>query len=149
MLNSSSLHRIAYIRLYTGLVPSRSLETRDHVLISSAFSDAPNLVRTPLLCRTIASAIFALSQLVKLGVSYVAKTKSPEWGVQYSCKSISFLVPSSLVPNVESLLPISPQLTRHSVQSRVCRPALQVAVDSGRHHTSGAAPDGGREAAAA
>lgn len=139
-LNSSSLLRIAYIRLYTGLVPSRSLETRDHVLISAAFSDAPLLVRTPLLCRTIASAIFALSQLVKIGVSYVAKTKSPEWGVQHSCKS-----PTSLNFTATH----RPKLTMHSVQSGVCCPAFQVAADSGCHRAGGATAIGRRKAPAA
>ena len=94
-LNSSALLRLAYIRLYTELKPSRSLDSRDHVLIASAFSDADLLVRTPRLFRPVAGAIFALSHLVKLGVSYVAKTKSPEWGVQHSCKSLSSSYPPS------------------------------------------------------
>ncbi|KAJ4293966.1 hypothetical protein N0V88_005480 [Collariella sp. IMI 366227] len=46
--NSTALLRLAYIRLHTDLSPSRSLETRDHVMIAQAFSDAPLLVRSPL-----------------------------------------------------------------------------------------------------
>ncbi|KAK5661923.1 hypothetical protein OQA88_10033 [Cercophora sp. LCS_1] len=82
--NSTALLRLAYIRLYTDLSPSRSLETRDHVLIANAFSDAPLLVRSQRLCRAVLHAIHALSMLVKAGVNYVARTKSLEWSMQHS-----------------------------------------------------------------
>ncbi|KAK3316432.1 hypothetical protein B0H66DRAFT_576328 [Apodospora peruviana] len=82
--NSTALHRLAYIRLHTDLSHSRSLETRDHVLVASAFSDAPLLVRSPRLCRAVMQAIHALSILVKMGVNYVARTKSSEWSMQHS-----------------------------------------------------------------
>ncbi|KAK0709813.1 hypothetical protein B0T26DRAFT_653567 [Lasiosphaeria miniovina] len=82
--NSTALLRLAYIRLNTDLSPSRSLETRDHVLIASAFSNAPMLVRSPRLCRAVVQAIHALSMLVKMGVNYVARTKSLEWSMQHS-----------------------------------------------------------------
>jgi len=82
--NSTALLRLAYIRLYTDLSPSRCLETRDHVLIAGAFSDAPLLVRSPRLCRAVVQAIHALSMLVKMGVNYVARTKSLEWSMQHS-----------------------------------------------------------------
>jgi hypothetical protein len=84
--NSTALLRLAYIRLYTDLSPSRSLETRDHVLIAGAFSDAPLLVRSQRLCRAVVQAIHALSMLVKMGVNYVARTKSLEWSMQHSRK---------------------------------------------------------------
>lgn len=84
--NSTALLRLAYIRLHTDASPSRSLETRDHVLIAQAFSDAPLLVRSPRLCRAVVQAIHALSMLVKMGVNYVAKTKSLEWSMQHSRK---------------------------------------------------------------
>ncbi|SPQ26808.1 4a071ca3-4938-4392-8e6a-078cbff2c2d5 [Thermothielavioides terrestris] len=83
-LNSTALMRLAYIRLHTDLSPSRSLETRDHVLIAQTLSDAPLLVRSPRLCRAVVQAIHALSMLVKMGVNYVAKTKSLEWSMQHS-----------------------------------------------------------------
>ncbi|KAK3682421.1 hypothetical protein B0T22DRAFT_283057 [Podospora appendiculata] len=82
--NSTALLRLAYIRLHTDLSPSRSLETRDHVLVAAAFSDAPLLVRSPRLCRAVVQAIHALSMLVKMGVNYVARTKSLEWSMQHS-----------------------------------------------------------------
>ncbi|KAK0615734.1 hypothetical protein B0T17DRAFT_497401 [Bombardia bombarda] len=82
--NSTALLRLAYIRLHTDLSPSRSLETRDHVLIASSFGDAPLLVRSQRLCRAVIQAIHALSMLVKQGVNYVARTKSLEWSMQHS-----------------------------------------------------------------
>ncbi|KAK4150378.1 hypothetical protein C8A00DRAFT_18075 [Chaetomidium leptoderma] len=82
--NSTALLRLAYIRLHTDLSPSRSLETRDHVSIAQSFIDAPLLVRSARLCRAVVQAIHALSMLVKMGVNYVAKTKSLEWSMQHS-----------------------------------------------------------------
>jgi hypothetical protein len=93
--NSTALLRLAYIRLHTDLSPSRSLETRDHVLIAQSFSDAPLLVRSARLCRAVVQAIHALAMLVKMGVNYVAKTKSLEWSMQHSCKSLSGPFPRS------------------------------------------------------
>ncbi|KAK4217221.1 hypothetical protein QBC37DRAFT_56910 [Rhypophila decipiens] len=82
--NSTALLRLAYIRLYTDLSPSRSLETRDHVLIAGSFSDASLLVRSQRLCRAVMHAIHPLAMLVKQGVNYVARTKSLEWSMQHS-----------------------------------------------------------------
>ena len=93
--NSTALLRLAYIRLHTDLSPSRNLETRDHVLIAQALADAPLLVRSPRLCRAVVQAIHALSMLVKMGVNYVAKTKSLEWSMQHSCESRIFFFFSS------------------------------------------------------
>jgi len=98
--DSTALLRLAYIRLYTDLSPSRSLETRDHVLIATAFSDAPLLVRSPRLCRAVVQAIHALSMLVKLGVNYVARTKSSEWSMQHSRKYTRRLSTTSCWPAV-------------------------------------------------
>ena len=84
--NSTALLRLAYIRLYTDLSPSRSLETRDHVLIAASFSDASLLVRSQRLCRAVMNAIHPLAMLVKQGVNYVARTKSLEWSMQHSCE---------------------------------------------------------------
>lgn len=99
--NSTALLRLAYIRLYTDLSPSRSLETRDHILIANAFSDAPLLVRSQRLCRAVLHAIHALSMLVKVGVNYVARTKSLEWSMQHSCKSpLGAIVTGKSVPDL-------------------------------------------------
>ena len=89
--NSTALLRLAYIRLYTDLSPSRGLETRDHVFIATMISDAPLLMRGPHLGRAIVQAIHALSMLVKIGVNYVARTKSLEWSMQHSRKSLQLL----------------------------------------------------------
>jgi hypothetical protein len=84
--NSTALLRLAYIRLHTELSPGRSLDTRDPVLIATAFFNAPLLVRGPRLARAVIQAIHALSVVVKMGVNYVARTKSLEWSMQYSCE---------------------------------------------------------------
>lgn len=82
--NSTALCRLASIRLYTDLNPSRTLETRDAGQIAAAFNDAPYLNRTVNLNRAVLQAIHALSVLVKLGVNYVARRKSTDWSIQHS-----------------------------------------------------------------
>ncbi|KAI5856712.1 hypothetical protein GGS23DRAFT_608015 [Durotheca rogersii] len=82
--NSTALLRLASIRLYTELSPSRTLETRDAGQIAQAFLDAPYLVRSVRLNRAVFQAIHALSMLVKVGVNYVARKKSSEWSIQHS-----------------------------------------------------------------
>lgn len=84
--NSTALWRLASIRLYTDLSPSRTLETRDAGQIAAAFSDAPYLIRSVRLNRAVLQAVHALSMLVKLGVNYVARRKSTEWSMQHSCR---------------------------------------------------------------
>lgn len=85
--NSIALLRLAYIRLYTNISPSRALETRDHVQLANALYDAPLLTRSPRLHRALLQAMHSLAMLVKIGVNYVARTKSLEWSMQHSCKS--------------------------------------------------------------
>ncbi len=82
--NATALVRLAYIRLYTDLRPSRALESRDHILIANSFNETPLLVRSTHLTVAVLQAIHALSVLVKAGVNYVATTKSREWSVQHS-----------------------------------------------------------------
>lgn len=84
--NATALLRLAYIRLYTDIPPSRSLETRDAMLIASALSATPVLLRSLRLHRAVFQAIHALSMLVKAGVNYVARAKSTEWSIQHSRK---------------------------------------------------------------
>lgn len=85
--NATALLRLAYIRLYTDIPPSRALETRDFMLIASAMTSTPLLIRSMRLHRAIFQAVHALSMLVKAGVNYVARTKSTEWSIQHSRKS--------------------------------------------------------------
>ncbi|KAI0477293.1 hypothetical protein GGR56DRAFT_400300 [Xylariaceae sp. FL0804] len=85
--NSTALWRLASIRLYTDLSPSRTLETRDAGQIAQAFNDAPYLLRSARSNRAVIQAIHALSMLVKLGVNYVARRKSTDWSMQHSRKS--------------------------------------------------------------
>ncbi|KAI1336986.1 hypothetical protein F5Y15DRAFT_166107 [Xylariaceae sp. FL0016] len=82
--NSTALWRLASIRLYTDLSPSRTLETREFGQIAQAFNDAPFPVRSVRSNRAVLQAIHALSMLVKLGVNYVARRKSSEWSMQHS-----------------------------------------------------------------
>lgn len=84
--NSLALHKVAFIKLNTDLNASRYLETRDYNAAARAYADAPLLLRGMLLNRAVFQSIQALSPLVKMGVNYVARTKSPEWGVQHSSK---------------------------------------------------------------
>lgn len=82
--NSTALLRLAYLRLYTEQTPLRALDSRDPLLIAAAFNDAPLLPRCASTNRAVMQAVHALSVLVKLGVSYVARTKSLEWSIQHS-----------------------------------------------------------------
>ncbi|KAK2673459.1 hypothetical protein RAB80_011002 [Fusarium oxysporum f. sp. vasinfectum] len=81
---ATALLRQAYIRLYTDVTPSTALETRDPLLVASALSRTPLLVRSLRLHRAVFQAFHALSMLVKAGVNYVARTKSAEWSIQHS-----------------------------------------------------------------
>ncbi|KAH6894253.1 hypothetical protein B0T10DRAFT_246189 [Thelonectria olida] len=81
---ATALLRLAYLRLYTDVSPSTALETRDPLLVASALSRTPLLVRSLRLHRAVFQAIHALSMLVKAGVNYVARTKSAEWSIQHS-----------------------------------------------------------------
>ena len=95
--NSTALLRLAYIRLYTDIAPSRALETRDHVLVSAALSNIPLLVRSHRLHRAVFQAIHALSMLVKAGINYVARTKSLDWSIQHSCELCPHPLPQALI----------------------------------------------------
>lgn len=107
--NASALLRLAYIRLYTDLPPSRSLETRDSALVASSLSASPPLMRSLRLHRAVFQAVHALSMLVKAGVNYVARTKSAEWSIQHSRMSFAstesyFLANMPTVCNFECAL---------------------------------------------
>jgi hypothetical protein len=91
--NASALFRLAYIRLYTELPPNLGLDSRDALLVASALSGTPLLVRSLRLHRAVFQAVHALSVLVKAGVKYVAHTKSSEWSIQHSRKQILKLPP--------------------------------------------------------
>lgn len=84
---ATALLRLAYIRLYTDVSPTRALETRDPLLVASALSRTPLLVRSLRQHRAVFQATHALSMLVKAGVNYVARTKSAEWSIQHSRES--------------------------------------------------------------
>ena len=85
--NATALLRVAHIRLFTDMPPSRALETRDPIMIASALNVTPLLQRSLRLQRAVFQAVHALSMLVKAGVNYVARAKAAEWSIQHSCKS--------------------------------------------------------------
>ncbi|KAI0129505.1 hypothetical protein BJ170DRAFT_276765 [Xylariales sp. AK1849] len=110
--NSTALWRLASIRLYTDLSPSRTLETRDAGQIASAFSDAPYLVRSVRSNRAVLQAIHALSMLVKLGVNYVARRKSTEWSIQHSfCNLECAILLSKWLMTLASIGPTDPPVS--------------------------------------
>lgn len=91
--DSTALLRLASIRLFTDLSPSRTLETRNAAQIAVSFGEAPYLIRSARLNKAILQAIHALSMLVKLGVNYVARRKSAEWSMQHSREYIDSYLP--------------------------------------------------------
>lgn len=90
--DSTALSRLAHVRLYTDMVPSRALESRDPAIIANSFNETPLLTRGPRLHRVILQATHALSMVVKAGVNYVARTKSPEWSMQHSRELCQFSI---------------------------------------------------------
>ncbi|KAK4189339.1 hypothetical protein QBC35DRAFT_380504 [Podospora australis] len=87
-----SLVGLAFIRSLPDLGPIRNLETRDHILIASSLFDAPLLARTVQTNYVVMQVTMTLSQVVKQGVSYVAKAKSQEWSMQHSLYNLECAV---------------------------------------------------------
>ncbi|KAK9771540.1 hypothetical protein SCAR479_11744 [Seiridium cardinale] len=107
--DSTALLRLASIRLFTDLSPSRTLETRDANQIAVSFGDAPYLIRSARLNKAILQAIHALSMLVKLGVNYVARRKSAEWSMQHSlCNLECAILLSKWLMTLASIGPTDP-----------------------------------------
>ncbi|KAL6865781.1 hypothetical protein ACO1O0_001879 [Amphichorda felina] len=124
--NASALLRLAYIRLYTDLPPSRALETRDTMLVASSLSATPLLMRSLRLHRAVFQAVHALSMLVKAGVNYVARTKSSEWSIQHSRPSDPPASPEEknlletvrrMLDETEFAVPIDPSLSGPNLSS--------------------------------
>ncbi|KAK1775390.1 hypothetical protein QBC45DRAFT_422402 [Copromyces sp. CBS 386.78] len=110
--NSLALHRVAFIKLNTDLNASSYLETRDYNAAGRAYADAPLLLRGMLLNRAVYQAVQALSPLVKMGVNYVARTKSAEWGVQHSMSNNECAVLiSKWLLTLASMGPTDPPIT--------------------------------------
>ncbi|KAK7422277.1 hypothetical protein QQZ08_009583 [Neonectria magnoliae] len=109
---ATALLRLAYIRLYTDVSPSTALETRDPLLVASALSRTPLLVRSLRLHRAVFQAIHALSMLVKAGVNYVARTKSAEWSIQHSlCNLECAILVSKWLLTLAAIGPNNPPIT--------------------------------------
>ncbi|KAK3492793.1 uncharacterized protein B0T23DRAFT_380501 [Neurospora hispaniola] len=115
--NSVALHRVAFIRLNTDLNSSRHLESRAYNAAGRAYAEAPLLLRGMLLNRAVYQAIQALGPLVKMGVNYVARTKSPEWGVQHSMSNNECAVlVSKWLLTLASIGPTDPPITSEESQ---------------------------------
>lgn len=102
--NASALLRLAYIRLYTDVPPSRALETRDPVLIASSLSATPLLMRSLRLHRAVFQVVHALSMLVRAGVTYIARTKSAEWSIEHSRKYSRLMMRQAGMPGARTRL---------------------------------------------
>jgi hypothetical protein len=85
--NATALIRLAFIRLYADLTPTRGLEMRDHLVVGTTLAESPLLMRGPRVNSAVVQAVHALSVLVKTGVSYIARAKSSEWSIQHSRKA--------------------------------------------------------------
>lgn len=94
--DATALSRLAHIRLHTDLVPARALESRDPYKVAEIFNAMPLLPRGQRLNKAILQAVHALSMLVKAGINYIARTKSPEWSMQHSCEHADFAYLCSL-----------------------------------------------------
>lgn len=71
---STTLMRLAYIRINIDLGPARSLGTWDPDIIAKALNESPPVQRSSKLTRAALHCVHALSIPVKLGINYVAHT---------------------------------------------------------------------------
>ena len=82
--NAIACLRLAWIRIYADLGPSRNLATRDPNLIAQVFTSGPPLRRHPQLTPVILQAIHALSVPIRLGIRFVARSQTMFWSVNQS-----------------------------------------------------------------
>ncbi|KAK5744129.1 hypothetical protein LTR17_002159 [Elasticomyces elasticus] len=82
--NATALLRIAYIRLHANLGPCRQLETGDATRIARAMNVVPPIARSPQVCRAVLQTAHTLSIPVRIGVRFVAKTRTLAWSVVHS-----------------------------------------------------------------
>ncbi|KAK2590768.1 hypothetical protein QQS21_011538 [Conoideocrella luteorostrata] len=107
--NATALLRLAHIRLYADIKPSRALETRDSMMVASALNSTQLLQRNLRLHRAVFQAVHVLSMLVKAGVNYVARAKSAEWSIQHSlCNFECALLLAKWLVTLSTLSPADP-----------------------------------------
>lgn len=86
--NSTAILRLAYIRLSADFGPSRQLLfARDARAIAEAFHSGRAIKaedRSPRLDRAVLQCIHALSIPVRVGIEFVARTQTMNWGVEHA-----------------------------------------------------------------
>jgi hypothetical protein len=82
--NATALLRIAYIRLHADLGPCRQLDTGDPEAIAKAMNIVAPMTRSPQLCRAVLQTVHTLSIPVRVGVRFVANTRTLKWSVVHS-----------------------------------------------------------------
>jgi hypothetical protein len=86
--NSTAILRLAYIRLSANFGPSRQLLfVRDPRTIAEAFHSGRAIKaedRSPRLDRAVLQCIHALSIPVRVGIAFVARTQTMDWGVEHA-----------------------------------------------------------------
>ena len=85
---STTLMRLAHIRINIDLGPARSLGTWDPNIIAKALNESPPVQRSSKLTRAALHCVHALSIPVKLGINYVAHTHVAYWSHQYALCSL-------------------------------------------------------------
>lgn len=82
--NATALLRIAYIRLHANLGPCRQLDTGDPEAIAKAMNIVAPMSRSPQLYRAVLQTVHTLSIPVRVGVRFVANTRTLTWSVVHS-----------------------------------------------------------------
>lgn len=84
-LSATAILRLAYIYLNPDLGPCGGILSRDIQCRTTLIS---NLKRSPRIDRAIFHAVHALSIPVRLGIDFVARTKTPIWTIEHSLCSL-------------------------------------------------------------
>jgi hypothetical protein len=82
--NSTALLRVAYIRLHANLGPYRQLDTGDPHRIATAMNVVAPMARSPQMCRAVLQTVHTLSIPVRVGIPFVARTRTLKWSVVHS-----------------------------------------------------------------
>ena len=111
--NAIACLRLAWIRLYADLGPSRHLATRDPKVIARVFGSMPPFQRNPKLYPVLLQAIHALSVPVRLGIKFVARSQSLFWSMNQSlCALECAVILSSWFETLAATIAQSP-MSRH------------------------------------
>ncbi|KAH8654588.1 hypothetical protein BGZ60DRAFT_473117 [Tricladium varicosporioides] len=145
--SSTALLRLAYIRLYCDLGPSRRLETRNSQVIAMTLNNSPPLIRSPLLSRAVLQAAHALSIPVKIGIKFVAHTQTLQWSMQHSLANLecAFLLSKWLYMISGSTTDLTPDETNLLEMVRSVVGETDMAVSFADEHDNPNNPPGSGE----